>query len=180
MLLLSPEHLDTLRAYAEATYPQECCGLLLGTVAPTVEESVRRVAQVVATANAWSEAVAQDLAAEFSSYRSDITIGSDRAAESPVSPSKADRFWIEPEDILQAQRLAVDLGLAIVGVYHSHPDHPAVPSERDRAIAWSDYSYLILAVEQGATTDVRSWSLDAHRQFQAERMGGSSPAYAPF
>lgn len=169
MLLLSPEHLNTLQSHAEATYPQECCGLLLGRLELTAQEPVRQVESVVATANAWNHAVAEDLAAELVSYGSG---GADR------EHSKGDRYWIDPKDILQAQRQAREQGLAIVGVYHSHPDHPAVPSECDRAIAWSDYSYLIVAVDQGSAIDVQSWALDAQRQFQAERMGVPSPIFS--
>lgn len=173
MLLLSPDHLDAMRSHAEATYPQECCGLLLGTLATTAP--ARQVVQVMAMANAWSDAVGLELAAAFSSDCPE-TNSLPRAA---TGHSKGDRFWIDPKDMLQAQRQARDLGLAIVGVYHSHPDHPAVPSECDRAIAWSDYSYVIVAVHQGHTTDLQSWALDEHRQFQAERMGVPSPLLFP-
>lgn len=199
MLLLSPIHLNPIRAHAEAAYPQECCGLLLGTLEPGTQTKakaagavlpVRRVEHAIATANSWSDAVAQELAAEFSSYRFEAgsraekgsaagTFNPPAPGRSSTSHSQADRFWIDPKDILRAQRQARDLGLAIVGVYHSHPDHEAVPSECDRAIAWSDYSYLIVAVHHGSATDVQSWTLDEHRQFRLERMGVSSPILSP-
>lgn len=139
--------------------------MMLGTVQATVEGPVREVKDAIATANAWSDAVAQELANELPSY----------AATAAAPHSKADRFWIDPQDLLRVQRQARDRNLVVVGIYHSHPDQVAVPSECDRTIAWSDYSYLILAVRQGQTVEVRSWTLDEQRQFQMERMGGSTP-----
>jgi proteasome lid subunit RPN8/RPN11 len=65
---------------------------------------------------------------------------------------------------------SADRNLDIIGIYHSHPDHPAVPSEFDRAIAWSQYSYIIVSVQQGKACDLKSWSLDDDHQFQPEEI----------
>lgn len=54
------------------------------------------------------------------------------------------RYCINPYDYLDAQREARELGLDIIGVYHSHPDHPPNPSEHDRSLAWDGLIYLIL------------------------------------
>ena len=51
-------------------------------------------------------------------------------------------------------------GLDVLGVWHTHPDHPAHPSETDRAAAWEGWSYVIASVERGEVADVRSWRLD--------------------
>lgn len=70
------------------------------------------------------------------------------------------RYLISPDDL---RRLEADLrhqGLAIVGYYHSHPDHPAVPSGFDTEHAWPWYSYLIVRVERGQGLDAASWTLD--------------------
>jgi proteasome lid subunit RPN8/RPN11 len=70
------------------------------------------------------------------------------------------RYLISPDDL---RRLEADLrleGLEIVGYYHSHPDHPAVPSGFDTEHAWPWYSYLIVRVEQGQGLDAASWTLD--------------------
>jgi proteasome lid subunit RPN8/RPN11 len=48
----------------------------------------------------------------------------------------------------------------VLGVWHTHPDHPATPSETDRAAAWSGWSYLILSVVRGELAELRSWRLD--------------------
>jgi proteasome lid subunit RPN8/RPN11 len=77
--------------------------------------------------------------------------------------------------MLQAQKDARDRHLDIVGIFHSHPDHPAVPSEFDRAIAWQRYSYIIVSVQQGQACDLKSWSLDDDQQFQPEAIITLSP-----
>ena len=84
--------------------------------------------------------------------------------------SKRNRFSIAPQVMLQMQKAARERHLDIIGIYHSHPDNPAVPSEFDRAIAWSSYSYIIVSVEQGQATDLNSWTLDEDHQFQPEEI----------
>jgi proteasome lid subunit RPN8/RPN11 len=50
--------------------------------------------------------------------------------------------------------------MEVVGIWHSHPDHPAQPSETDRQAAWEGWSYMILSVTGEGVSDVRSWRLD--------------------
>lgn len=70
-----------------------------------------------------------------------------------------DRYELDPEDYLAADYAAVAAGMRIVGVWHSHPDHPAQPSVTDRALAWRGWSYLIVSVADGEIAEVRSWRL---------------------
>ena len=70
-----------------------------------------------------------------------------------------DRYELDPGDHLAADMEARSRGLSIVGIWHSHPDHPAEPSEADRAGAWEGWSYLILSVGAGGVTDLRTWRL---------------------
>ena len=70
-----------------------------------------------------------------------------------------DRYDLDPRDHLAADRAAREQGLAIVGIWHSHPDHTAAPSETDRAAAWEGWSYLILSVGSAGLEDLRSWRL---------------------
>lgn len=73
------------------------------------------------------------------------------------------RYLIAPDDL---RRLEAELraeGLEIVGYYHSHPDHPAVPSGYDTAHAWPWYSYLIVRIEQGRALEAASYTLDDDR-----------------
>lgn len=71
-----------------------------------------------------------------------------------------DRYELDPEDYLAADYAAISAGLRIIGVWHSHPDHPARPSVTDRELAWHGWSYLIVSVAGGQVVDMRSWRLD--------------------
>jgi len=82
------------------------------------------------------------------------------------------RYAIKPADIAQADRVARANGQDIIGVAHSHPDHPAVPSARDLAEAWPDFAYVILSVHAGLATDVRAWQVDAGRPLELGIIGG--------
>lgn len=73
------------------------------------------------------------------------------------------RYEIAPEDFLKTEKKLRAEGLDIVGTYHSHPDHPARPSEYDREHAWPVYRYLIVAVAKGEAGDARVWQLTDDR-----------------
>lgn len=70
-----------------------------------------------------------------------------------------DRYELDPLDHLDAEEHAREHGLEVVGVWHSHPDHPAVPSESDRAGAWEGWSYAIVSVNADEVLALRSWRL---------------------
>ncbi len=74
-----------------------------------------------------------------------------------------DRYDLDPDDFFQADEAAREAGLEILGIWHSHPDHPAVPSETDRSRAWEGWSYLILSVTAEGVADRRSWRLSGER-----------------
>lgn len=80
-----------------------------------------------------------------------------------------DRFEVDPRDFLTADEQARADGLEIVGVWHSHPDHPARPSETDRAAAWDGWSYVIVSVTRDGIADLRSWRL-REQQFIEEQI----------
>jgi proteasome lid subunit RPN8/RPN11 len=69
------------------------------------------------------------------------------------------RFELDPVAHLAAERRARELGLEIVGVWHSHPERPARPSELDRAGAWGSWSTVIVSVRAGVVVELRSWRL---------------------
>ena len=94
-------------------------------------------------------------------------VGSERRVErlEPVANSfQADeqyhRFSIEPKDLMRAEKSAADSGQLVLGFYHSHPDHPARPSETDRQAAWPFYSYVIVSIAKGEPLDMTSWVLE--------------------
>ena len=70
------------------------------------------------------------------------------------------RYLIAPDDLRRLEAGLRAEGLEIVGYYHSHPDHPAVPSGYDTEHAWPWYSYLIVRVEGGRGREAASWTLD--------------------
>jgi proteasome lid subunit RPN8/RPN11 len=74
------------------------------------------------------------------------------------------RFVITAEDFMRAEAAAAKRGLDVVGVYHSHPDHPAAPSDYDRTHALPFYSYIIVAVEKGSAGAFTSWELSPDRE----------------
>lgn len=74
-----------------------------------------------------------------------------------------DRYELDPEDFLRADERARCEGSEIVGVWHTHPDHPARPSETDLAQAWERWSYLIVSVNGSGVGEVRAWRLNGER-----------------
>ncbi len=70
------------------------------------------------------------------------------------------RYLIEPTDMLEAEQLADQLGLQIIGVFHSHPDHPPQPSQYDLEMAVPWYFYLITSVDQGRADGTQVWRLE--------------------
>ncbi|HMV29648.1 MAG TPA: M67 family metallopeptidase [Anaerolineales bacterium] len=77
--------------------------------------------------------------------------------------ARYNRFLLTPEDYLKAEMKAMELGVDLIGVFHSHPDCPNVPSEYDREWAQPFFSYIISRVDQGKTVSHRSWRLQEDR-----------------
>ena len=73
--------------------------------------------------------------------------------------ARHNRFLITPEDYLKAELSADKLGLSLIGVFHSHPDCPNIPSEYDREWAQPFFSYIITRVDEGRVVSHRSWRL---------------------
>ena len=82
--------------------------------------------------------------------------------------AKRNRFLIRPEELMRGERYAQAKGLEVVGFYHSHPDHPAVPSQYDLEHAWPIYSYIVVSIANGAAADLRSWEMATDRSRFAE------------
>jgi len=70
------------------------------------------------------------------------------------------RYLIDPLDLLHADAAARSMNLDLIGIYHSHPNHPAEPSEFDRSRAASWYSYLILSIVDRHPKDLTAWRFD--------------------
>ena len=81
---------------------------------------------------------------------------------------KRKRFEITGHDYMKAEQYATEHDLQLLGVYHSHPDHPPIPSEHDRIAAQPFFSYLIISVLEGKSDTMRSWRLNEQEQFDEE------------
>ena len=122
MVEIKQDILQKILDHAKASYPHECCGILLGLMSEK-----KRVMDAVKAENTNKERV-------------------------------SDRYEMNPDELLRIEREARQAGLEVVGVYHSHPDHPSSPSEFDRQRGWPEYSYIIVAVKGGTETEARSWT----------------------
>jgi proteasome lid subunit RPN8/RPN11 len=98
------------------------------------------------------------------------------AAIYPLSNAREDaarknRYLFTPEDYVKAELEAERLGVSLVGVFHSHPDHPNQPSEFDREWAQPFFSYVITSVRSGKALESRSWRLEEDRsEFHEEQI----------
>jgi proteasome lid subunit RPN8/RPN11 len=143
VIALSAEWEGAIRTEAEGAYPNECCGILLGTTLPGKPSGgdQRVVAGIIPIRNSREEA------------------------------EQYHRFQIEPEDLMRAEVEARKRGQDVLGFYHSHPDHPARPSDFDREHALPFYSYIIVAADKGKAGDFTSWELRPDRsQFIQEEI----------
>jgi proteasome lid subunit RPN8/RPN11 len=135
-----------IRRHAEACYPNECCGALLGRV----EDDSRYVV------------------AHF-------PLDNQRQGEAGRR-----RFLVTADDYRQTEKEARDRSLDVLGFYHSHPDHPARPSEFDREHALPWFSYIIISVERGFAKDLTSWTLAEDRShFDPETVVASESEPTP-
>jgi len=78
-----------------------------------------------------------------------------------------DRYELDPLSFNDADEEARKKKLDIIGIYHSHPDHPPRPSETDRVRAWGGWEYLIISIEKGVFGESGLWRLNEKtRQFE--------------
>jgi proteasome lid subunit RPN8/RPN11 len=97
------------------------------------------------------------------------TISTIRAVDNAKQGDKKRRFEITGNDYMLAEKFAVENDLLLLGIYHSHPNHPAIPSEHDRIAALPYFSYVIISVLEGHTDNIRSWKLNEDSQFEEEK-----------
>ena len=84
-------------------------------------------------------------------------------AENVHHEERSRRFLIDPLVYMKLEEQADERDMELLGIYHSHPDHPAEPSEYDREHAWPGYSYVIASVSGENVEDMRSWTLRGDR-----------------
>lgn len=125
----SEDVLNEIRRHGAMTYPEECCGFLLGSTGPDGNN----------VQAAWRA----------------VNRNKDR---------RNDRYVISADDFRSAEKTATKLGMDIVGIYHSHPDHPARPSQTDlEAATFPGYTYVIVSIEHGQPAEITAWTLAPDR-----------------
>jgi proteasome lid subunit RPN8/RPN11 len=131
-LVLSVVLVDAISQHGCQTYPNECCGALIGRDG--------RVLETLALPNTTEE-----------------------------GPRR--RFLVRPADYRAAEARAAAAGAELLGFYHSHPDHPAQPSQYDLDHAWPSLSYVIVSIRERQPREMRSWRLREDRaQFDEEEI----------
>ncbi len=122
----------------ERAYPNEGCGIFLGSFDDEIE-----VVEVRAATNL----------RETGENANVPTERDDR------EHSARDRYIMDPKDILRAEKDARQRGIEVVGFWHTHPDHAAHPSQYDAEHAWPEYVYVIMAIDSGKQVDVNAFIL---------------------
>jgi proteasome lid subunit RPN8/RPN11 len=145
-LVLSEAIVRQIEAEGNRAYPNECCGILIGRDVTGVAGNRRVVDRLLPGRNVFE------------------------------ADEQYHRFSIDPRQQLQAEREAEKEGKVVLGFYHSHPDHPARPSEYDREHGWPFYSYVIVAIAQDSggppgAVQITSWVMNEHsRTFQRQEI----------
>lgn len=98
------------------------------------------------------------------------TITKIMAVRNAAPENRFRNFEIASHDYIQAEKFADQYNLQLLGVYHSHPNYPATPSEYDRIAAQPYFSYLILSVINKKFNAIRSWNLNGNFQFEEESL----------
>jgi proteasome lid subunit RPN8/RPN11 len=130
-LALAPGIADAIRRHGMATYPNECCGALIGSDGPAPV-----VHHVAALPNKTEEGARR-------------------------------RFLVTPADYRFVEAEAARLKQDLLGFYHSHPDHPARPSQYDLDHAFPFFWYVIVSIQQGQPEQMTVWRLaDDRSQFR--------------
>ncbi|HUL15963.1 MAG TPA: M67 family metallopeptidase [Terriglobales bacterium] len=140
-LWISRELAERIRNHGAKAYPNECCGALFGcdtSAEPGLDPETGAVVSARRVLGLYPLVNRRDDAPQ-------------------------NRFSVTPLDVREAEKASQLHGLEVVGWYHSHPDHPARPSQYDHDHAWPWYSYIILSVQKGAPEELTSWRLSDDR-----------------
>ena len=127
-IILSAAIASQIESEGVAAYPNECCGILVGT-----DGAGRRIVErIIPMTNTFD------------------------------ASEQYHRFTIDPLALARADEESATNGKLVLGFYHSHPDHPAQPSEYDRTHVppWSFYSHIIVAIEKRRPAAMTCWQMD--------------------
>ena len=127
MITIPASLLQQIYDHTEASYPNECCGLMIGTLQ---DDGGNKIVHA---------------------FRTCRNLNQERAR---------DRYDMDPLDMLRVEREFENSSWEIIGIYHSHPDHPSRPSQTDTDRAFPIYSYVIVSVRNGTVASAQSWALN--------------------
>ncbi len=135
-IVLTREQVRAIEDHARETFPEECCGFLIG-----IPGEPKRVVET-------------------------------RRARNVAPADRGRRYFIDPLEQLRVDQELRGTGRDVVGFYHSHPNHPATPSQFDlENSAWPGYSFLILSIVDRNPKDLKAWLLDREgRKVEAETL----------
>lgn len=123
-LQISDQLFQRLKECGEAAYPDEGCGVLIGSNAAGA-----------------------------------VIVSAVLAGRNLVEDRSRDRYELDPRDIIRGEREARASGQEVVGFYHTHPDHPARPSQFDTERAWPGYHYVVMSVTNQRLIRATAWRL---------------------
>ncbi|MHA1991484.1 MAG: Mov34/MPN/PAD-1 family protein [Candidatus Hodarchaeales archaeon] len=126
-LVINENEIKKIRFHSEKTFPEECCGVLIGK---------KENGSVVLEA---------------------------RAMRNTNEGTRERRYNIDPIDLMKIDKEAEEKGFELLGIYHSHPNHPSRPSKFDLEHAWPNFSYIVLSVKDGKSDLLTSWKLKSDR-----------------
>ncbi|MDE3057088.1 MAG: M67 family metallopeptidase [Bacteroidota bacterium] len=129
MIRIKENLIRQIEKHGEKTYPEECCGIMLGKMNGRIHE----IEQIVELENTQEE-------------------------------NRRRRFLISPDQYMKAEKIATEKKLELLGFYHSHPDHPAIPSAFDTEHALPWFAYIITSVENGKAVRTTAWQLNETRE----------------
>lgn len=98
------------------------------------------------------------------------TITSAFAVKNNKEGDQRRRFEIHPLDYIKAEKKALEENLELLGIYHSHPLHPAIPSSHDLKSAQASFSYFITSVNEKTINNTSSWILNQQQEFEEEKI----------
>ena len=144
---ISQQAYEGMIKHAESGYPYEVCGVMIGS------------GDKITHFRECKNLIAEDLVE--TEFKNSNNLDKERLR---------DRFELDPKSYIDADEWARIKGLEILGIYHSHPDHPSRPSETDRQIASPFWGYIIFSINQGKFNDARLWYIneDAYQFEQRE------------
>ncbi|MDA4130319.1 MAG: M67 family metallopeptidase [Thaumarchaeota archaeon] len=130
-VVLHPQTTSLMESHAASSYPEECCGLLLGSYEDN--SRIKRVNEAKRMSNIFQK------------------------------EERYHRYTIDPKEYLKVENEAESMGFEVVGIYHSHPEAPAKPSQFDMVYAWPTLSYVVISVKNKVPAEAKSWILKNDR-----------------